>query len=897
MVVALLVLAAGIRAFRFWGVMTWAHWDEANVAVPAIQILGGTFPVQHVGVEYHGAAVAYPLAAWFAVGGMSTIALDAFCYVVGLAFVWTGFLLARRVLPPGAVVVTLAVLAVPPLFLAHWALNGNLNYPLTLVIGNLLLLGTHRVFFGRSDQAGSLLGLGLVAGVGWWSNPLVVVYCAPFAVLALRTGLVRRAAFWLFPLGVVLGGLPDWVYEVAYYPSARLLVHEAGSLPVESISVRAANLFGGIALDLFGAKGRDGFTPPLGAQIGVMALGALVVARAAVRDRAELGWLARVGGHSGQGLGVLWLLFAANLLAVLLTKRTLAGANYLLPLYAVLPIWTGECLWWLWGRKRWLGGSALVALLAFQLWANWAVTLGRGPRPTPRWAPLLEIVGPLTDWLTARGIRHVYWATDRNIRAYEYSYLTGMRVIAADIWDEDVVQHAHGVDAESTPPIVTTASRLPELRASLRGLSLELQETAVGRFVVVEARPTRSMGFAPLSPVGWTVTTSHRSHEARHLIDRDARTGWSTGQRQAPGQWLAVDLGREEDVARIDLLAIDWPEVPVGFRVERSRDGERWETAVSVPHYWGPLFWSERHAFLKIRRGRVQAIFEPAAARYLRVVMTGESSHRAWAAREVFVYGPAPAVAPPLREGEAGAALRREGIRFVYTSPWLSALVRVESRESIGALESNRPVNSYGRSVPEPSLLEPFRPRPDRAVLLGSDADAAEVRRVLGERGAIAREREVGPYRLLVLASEAPRRPLARAGWSASASVAAATAGRAVDGDPRTRWTAAGPVDPTSSFTLERDRPWRLSGLRLVPGSRAGGPAEFVLEGSTDGLAWQPLEPRTWAGPLFWTGAELLRNSRSEWAVTFPPVTVRYVRIRPAVPAPTWAIAEITAFE
>jgi hypothetical protein len=42
---------------------------------------------------------------------------------------------------------------------------------------------------------------------------------------------------------------------------------------------------------------------------------------------------------------------------------------------------------------------------------------------------------------------------------------------------------------------------------------------------------------------------------------------------------------------------------------------------------------------------------------------------------------------------------------------------------------------------------------------------------------------------------------------------------------------------------------------------------------------------------------ELLRKSRPEWAVTFPPATVRYVRIRPAAPAPTWAVAEIIAFE
>src|SRR5262249_6120984 len=64
-VVLLLVLAAAVRALRFWMVMSWAHSDETNVAVPAVQILGGTFPIHHVGVEYVGATAAYPLAAWF----------------------------------------------------------------------------------------------------------------------------------------------------------------------------------------------------------------------------------------------------------------------------------------------------------------------------------------------------------------------------------------------------------------------------------------------------------------------------------------------------------------------------------------------------------------------------------------------------------------------------------------------------------------------------------------------------------------------------------------------------------------------------------------------------------------------------------------------------------------
>jgi hypothetical protein len=878
---------------RFWGPLSWPQSDEVNVAIPAAQILGGTFPVHHVGVEYVGATAAYPMAAWFALAGMSTTALDLFCYAIGFGVAWTGFLVARRVLPPGAALLALAVLAVPPLLLARWGIHGALNPPLTLLIGNLILLGTHTVFFRRPRQAGPVFALGLLAGVGWWTYPLVVVYWVPFGILAFRTGLIRRARFWLFPLGVALGGLPDWLYQVFHYPSTRLMLHGSGSLPSESIGFRLSEMAGNVALQMVGGAPLDGFNPPFGAAVVLGGLGALALARAVVRDRAEVRWLVGAGGHPGSGLGLLWLLVVANVGLVLLTKRPL-GAAYLLPLYSVLPVWLGECLRWLWGRRRWLGAGALAAWLGLQLWANWAVTVGR--EGGTRWSRVEARVRPLTEWFVARGVRRVYWAADVGIPGFEFTYLSGLRVTAAHLWAETVVQHAHLVDAAETPPIVTTANRLPELRASLRALSLGLQETVVGDFVVLEARPTGPMGFTAIPPGGWTLSASHRAHELGHLLDRDAGTGWSIGDRQAPGQWLAVDLGREEHLARVDLLAVDWKEVPAAFHVEWSRDGARWETAVSVPRYWGPLFWSERHAFLKVRRGRVQAIFEPVRARFLRVTLD-QAGSQAWAARELFVYRPGLPPTGALQEGELAAALRREGIGFVYANPWLSARARVESRESIGALESNSAVNSYGRSVPEPGALERFRPRADRAVLLGSDADVAEVRRELAGRGALGREGTVGPYRLLVLAPEARRRPLGREGWRGSASVAGAQAGRAVDGEPGTRWTAGGPVDPTVSFTLELGGLRRIVGLRLVPGSREGGPGEFVLEGSADGGTWQTLTPRMWAGPLYWTGAELLRNSRSEWAVTFPAVTARYVRIRPAAPAPTWAIAEITTFE
>lgn len=133
-----------------------------------------------------------------------------------------------------------------------------------------------------------MLVAGLLSGIGWWTNPLIVVYCVPFALLAVRTGLVWRATVWLFPLGLLLGGLPDWIFEIVHYPSARLLVGQSGSVPVEPFPVRLRLFLDEILPRLYGASAESGFTPPLTVRIGVMGLGALALARAAVRDRAAL---------------------------------------------------------------------------------------------------------------------------------------------------------------------------------------------------------------------------------------------------------------------------------------------------------------------------------------------------------------------------------------------------------------------------------------------------------------------------------------------------------------------------------------------------------------------------------------------------------------------------------
>jgi hypothetical protein len=897
----LLLLGGAVRVVRLWGdFATWAHWDDVRNAVPAAQILNGTFPVHQIGVEYYGAAPAYALAAWFALLETSTVALDVFCLLLAGAIAWTGYLVACRFLPRWPAFLSGLVVAVPPLVFARWTMSGNLNYPLNQLIGHVLLLGTHTIFYRGSDHGVRLFVLGLVAGVGWWNNPMVVVYCAPFAVLALRTGLARRARFWLFGLGVLLGGLPDWMYEITNYPSSRLILYGSGGVTPTTPLERVVIFLRDLAPELVGARSVDlaniRFAPSGAVQAMVAGLGLLVAGRALVRDRHELRWLVGAGGRRGTGLASLWAFVAANLAITLLTQRALA-ITYFLPLYTVLPLWYGEFLAWLWGVRRAFGVAALAGLLGFYLWSSWTVTLGRGAEAAPRWARLHTLARPVTEWLEARGIRHVYFLGEGFLPSFEFTFLTGMRIVAAHPWHEPVVQHGQAVDAEPAPPVVADPSKAAMLQATLRGLGQSIRETRVGAFIVFETSPASPMGFAPIAPNAWKVSASHRESEVGHVMDRDAATGWSTGRWQAPGQWLAVDLGGEEDVARVDLLSIDWQEVPAELRVEWSRDGRSWQEAVSIRPYWGPMFVSERHPFLRVRRGRVQAVFRPVRARFLRLTQTGSAPGHAWAARELFVYRPAAAPSRALlRDGELVPALYGEGIRMVYANHWLSARVLAEGRGAVSALDSNLYLNSYRHTTPEPTTLERFRMLTGRAVLLGSDTDAAGIRQALETRGALARVTSAGAYQVLHLTPpERPRR-LERDGWRASASRAPADASRALDGDRRTRWTAEGPAE-TIEFTLELGRARRVAGLRMQPGSREGGPADFQVEGSADGVTWERLGPVRWGGPLYWTGYELLRNGRVEWTVRFPPVTVRHLRIRPAAPGQSWAIEEIDAFE
>ena len=370
---------------------------------------------------------------------------------------------------------------------------------------------------------------------------------------------------------------------------------------------------------------------------------------------------------------MLWVVVVANLGLILTTSRQISPW-YVFFIYSALPCWMGAFLADLAAtRRRWWAGVVLAGLLLFNLGTNWADTMGRASPAGRRWTPVLAEVTPTFTRLEARGARRLYWQQE-NWPTWELSFLARGRVLASDLWREEVLENGDAVDAAVRPGILWAEGRAlaQAFRESLAGIGQTVEESPVGAHsLLLEASPAFAYGFEPLSPSGWVVTASDHPEWAPRLTDRDPTTGWATASPASPGQWIAVDLGREETLARVDLLSLDWQDLPTGYRVELSGDGATWREVVSVPHYWGPLFFSEQHAFLRVRRGRVQAIFAPARARFVRIVQTGTDDRNPWAARELDVYRPGPPRPAPPPDGALAAALDREGVWFAYANHWL----------------------------------------------------------------------------------------------------------------------------------------------------------------------------------------------------------------------------------
>jgi len=146
--------------------------------------------------------------------------------------------------------------------------------------------------------------------------------------------------------------------------------------------------------------------------------------------------------------------------------------------------------------------------------------------------------------------------------------------------------------------------------------SLKLAEScAADAALAAEAKQAAGKIKQLLTTGKMKATASADGGNAKNALDGNAGSRWSSGRPMKPGDWFAIDLGRECTVKAVTLdtrgSARDYPR---GYEVSVSFDGRSWSKPVLVGKGGGPV------TELKFAK--------PITTRHIRIVQTG--SHDQW---------------------------------------------------------------------------------------------------------------------------------------------------------------------------------------------------------------------------------------------------------------------------
>jgi glucosylceramidase len=147
--------------------------------------------------------------------------------------------------------------------------------------------------------------------------------------------------------------------------------------------------------------------------------------------------------------------------------------------------------------------------------------------------------------------------------------------------------------------------------------------------------PGNLAGHHPLqqvAPSGWTATASPSGPAnpcctgdvAANAVDGDASTRYSTGEGQAPGQYLQVDFGTTIPARRVVFdTGVSTGDYPRGYTMQTSTNGTDWNTVLSDGHGTGQFTTID---------------LDGRAIQYVRMTLTTADPNDWWSVADVRAY-------------------------------------------------------------------------------------------------------------------------------------------------------------------------------------------------------------------------------------------------------------------
>jgi hypothetical protein len=852
---AIVLIAVLIRIPPLFVITLW-H-DEGVEGLMSQNVLRGRFPIFFYGQSVHGVADRYVAAIVLKGLGPTPLALKLAVLPLFFVFLVSVAVTTRRLFGPRVAAVAALLIAIPPYYFFGWSLDSRGHYMVMLILGTwLLFLGWRIVQEGVAESPPRrFVGLGLMAGLAWWTNYLSASFLLPLAVALALGGARARPSRWR-ALGtraaIALASFATGTAPlIAYYAGHRLSPFPPGSLVGEDrLEAHVVDLAADALPKILGVHPEiwDAARGPAYGVVGGLTLGAGLLSLR--------WWLAvpRVRRSERGMVGLLSGVIATTLVLPIVTQfgDLLRSPRYLLPLYLAVPVLFGIAADVL-GRRARVATWVLVGLLTLNnLLGSLVLTPVLASAQTVAWQRRWSaLTRQQLAFLEQHGFSHVYGP------ANHWSFLSERRVLVSDPYQERMAEVVREVDAADRVTW-TFPSRARAFEQSATAAGIRYRIVAGPRTVAYTDFELSPTGYADLDPTGWSATASHNAEGARLAFDRLVDSAWRPWDPQEPGSFFRLDLGRAHPIGLVAWLPWGLQELPAGFVVAVSEDAATWREVARVPRYAGPLYWSGAHPFQRIRRSRVEARFAPVAARYVRIEVTG-TSPATWSIREIMVGTPV-AECPGRPDPTALVeGLARAGVRAVYADHWPSAAIAWHSRGRILALPSNKSVNSYRLERPHWDEIEVLRFRPGGRAIVVEDCP-----RERGDAAAAALEATGVRFRRQALGGFAVFTDLAR---------------EPEDGAP-----VAWRLDSPDRRALVADLGALRSASRLVllcgTSTRRIGEADLALEVSDDGVTFAPRAFRLHQpGQLRMSGSWLFRDLPHAFVLGFEPSRLRAARV------------------
>jgi hypothetical protein len=252
----------------------------------------------------------------------------------------------------------------------------------------------------------------------------------------------------------------------------------------------------------------------------------------------------------------------------------------------------------------------------------------------------------LLSFLGQQNISTVYadrWLSDRLV------FLSKDRVIASPALKQRMPWYGAAVNASRDPAFVFNAPGYFEegFRAAGGGyqkkiMRFDTPDHYFNYYLVLYDFKPPMLAFKEIDPEDLTVTGNTGNDKLPAVFDRDIGSTWSTGRPMLPGDFILVDLKRAREMAKIEMMPIEFSELAKGtlgsFQVLGSADGRTFQILAEVKDLVAPVFWSGPHPFFQDENGRICLALKPAAVRFLKIVQTKESRRNPWTIRELFLY-------------------------------------------------------------------------------------------------------------------------------------------------------------------------------------------------------------------------------------------------------------------